>query len=318
MPARPDCFHFGVHARNLMKTINWQGVFPAVTTKLNPDFTLDVEGLRRSLERLIQDGVAGVVMMGMVGENAQLSDDEKLIVLRTATEVVRGRVPVISGLAETSTEKAVAYAKKAQEIGVDGLMVFPGLTYKSDARETVEFYRTVARASSLQILLYNNPRGYGVDLTPDLLVDLMSEPTIVAIKEESYDTTRVTDLLSRFGDRLNVVCGVDDLILESAALGARAWVSGMANALPAQSVELLRLASAGEYEKARKLYRALTPLFHLDTVVKLVQHIKLAENVIAGFPETVKPPRLPLVGAEREKTLAIVEKTLADLKAIGH
>jgi 4-hydroxy-tetrahydrodipicolinate synthase len=300
-----------------MKTIQWQGVFPAVTTKLKPDFSLDLDAIGRGLERLIEGGVAGIVMMGMVGENAQLADEEKTTVLRTAMEVVRGRVPVLSGLAETSTAKAVAYANKAQEIGVDGLMVFPGLTYKSDARETVEFYRTVARASSLQLLLYNNPRGYGVDLTPDLLAELMSEPTIVAIKEESYDTTRVTDLISRFGERLSVVCGVDDLILESAALGARAWVSGMANALPVQSVELLRLANAGNFDKARPLYRALTPLFHLDTVVKLVQHIKLAENVTAGYPETVKPPRLPLVGAEREKTLAIVKQTLVDLKAIG-
>lgn len=301
-----------------MKTIQWQGVFPAVTTKLKADFSLDPDAIGRGLDRLIDAGVAGVVMMGMVGENAQLADDEKLSVLRCAVELVRGRVPVISGLAETSTDKAVAYAKKAAQVGVDGLMVFPALTYKSDARETVAFYRSVARATQLQILLYNNPRGYGVDLTPDLLVDLMDEPTVVAIKEESYDTTRVTDLISRFGERLNVVCGVDDLILESAALGARAWVSGMANALPVQSVALLRLANAGQFEQARLLYRALTPLFHLDTVVKLVQHIKLAESVTAGFAETVKPPRLPLVGAEREKTLAVVEKTMVDLKAIGY
>lgn len=301
-----------------MSKIKWQGVFPAVTTKLKADHTLDIDAISKGLERLIKGGVAGVVMMGMVGENAQLTDDEKLTVLRTAKEVVGGRVPVLSGVAETSTEKAVAFAKKAEAIGVDGLMVFPGLTYKSDARETVEFYRSVARATKLEILLYNNPRGYGVDLTPDLLADLMSEPTITAIKEESYETPRVTDLISRYGERLNVVCGVDDLILESAALGSKAWVSGMANALPSQSVELLRLANAGDFAKARQLYRVLTPLFHLDTVVKLVQHIKLAENITAGFPETMKAPRLPLVGAERENTIAIVKKTLADLKAIGY
>ena len=301
-----------------MTTINWKGVFPAVTTKLKPDFSLDIDAIRAGLERLIEAGVAGVVMMGMVGENAQLSDEEKLVVLRTAKETVRGRVPIISGLAETSTAKAVAFAKKAAEVGVDGLMVFPGLTYKSDTRETIEFYRSVARATSLQILLYNNPRGYGVDLTPDLLDDLMGEKTIVAIKEESYDTTRVTDLLSRFEGRLNVVCGVDDLILESAALGVTAWVSGMANAVPKPSVALLDLAHAGEFDKARKLYRVLTPLFHLDTVVKLVQHIKLAENVTAGYAETVKPPRLNLAGDERERTLAIVRKTVSDLEALGY
>lgn len=299
-------------------TIQWKGVFPAVTTKLKADGALDLDAIRQGLERLIENGVAGVVMMGMVGENAQLSPEEKLTVLRTAKETVRGRVPVISGLAETSTEKAVAYAREAEKIGVDGLMVFPGLTYKSDDAETIAFYKTVAAASRLEILLYNNPRGYGVDLRPDVVADLLEAPTIVAIKEESYDTTRVTDLISRFGDRLAVVCGVDDLIVESAALGAQAWVSGMANALPRQSVQLLDLAVSGDFAQARKLYAALTPLFHLDTVVKLVQHIKLAEHLITGSAETVKAPRLVLSGAERERTIQITRQTLADLKALGY
>ncbi|CAB3900762.1 dihydrodipicolinate synthase family protein [Achromobacter dolens] len=299
-------------------SIQWQGVFPAVTTKLKPDFSLDADAIRQGLERLIVNGVGGVVMMGMVGENAQLSPEEKLEVLRIAVETVRGRVPVVSGVAETGTARAAAFARQAAQIGVDGLMVFPGLTYKSDERETVAFYRSVAQASPLPILLYNNPRGYGVDLTPDLVAQLLEEPTIVAIKEESYDTTRVTDLITRFGDRLAVVCGVDDLVLESAALGVTAWVSGMANAVPKASVELLRLAVEGDFKRARKLYAALTPLFHLDTVVKLVQHIKLAEHLITGSAETVKPPRLDLAGDERERTLAITRQTLADLSALGY
>lgn len=299
-------------------SIQWQGVFPAVTTKLKPDFSLDLEAIRLGLERLIENGVGGVVMMGMVGENAQLSPEEKLEVLRTAVDTVRGRVPVISGVAETGTARAAAFAQEAARIGVNGLMVFPGLTYKSDARETVAFYRSVARASALPILLYNNPRGYGVDLTPDLVAELLEEPTIVAIKEESYDTTRVTDLITRFGDRLAVVCGVDDLILESAALGVTAWVSGMANAVPKASVDLLKLAVDGDFVRARKLYAALTPLFHLDTVVKLVQHIKLAEHLITGSAETVKPPRLDLADTERERTIAITKQTLADLSALGY
>ncbi|MBO1326760.1 dihydrodipicolinate synthase family protein [Acetobacter sp. TBRC 12305] len=299
-------------------SIQWQGVFPAVTTKLRSDFSFDAEATQQGIDRLINDGVAGVVMMGMVGENAQLAPSEKLDVLRAAKEVVAGRVPIISGLAETNTERAMAYAKEAEGLGINGLMVFPGLTYKSDEHETISFYKSVANASGLEILLYNNPRGYGVDLTPDVVERLLEAPTITAIKEESYDTTRVTDLLSRFSDRLNVVCGVDDLILESAALGVVAWVSGMANALPRPSVELLKLAVAGDLINARKLYAALTPLFHLDTVVKLVQHIKLAENIIAGSAETVKPPRLNLEGAEREKTIAIVNKAVSDLKTLGY
>ena len=297
--------------------LNWKGVFPAVTTKLKSDGSLDHDAIRAGLNRLIESGVGGVVMMGMVGESAQLSPEEKRIVIKLAVETVNGRVPVLAGLAETNTASAVQYAKDAQALGVQGLMVFPGLTYKSDTRETIAYYRTVAQASQLAILLYNNPRGYGVDLTPDVVAQLLEEPTIEAIKEESYDTTRVTDLISRFGDRLAVVCGVDDLILESAALGAQCWVSGMANAVPKESVELLNLANAGDYVSARKLYRVLIELFHLDTHVKLVQYIKLAESITAGYPETVKAPRLPLEGAERERVVKIVEKTLADLRALS-
>jgi len=297
--------------------VNWKGVFPAVTTKLKDDGSLDQEAIKSGLNRLIDNGVGGVVMMGMVGENAQLTQDEKRTVLKIAVETVNGRVPIVSGLAETNTDSAIQFAQDAEKIGVQGLMVFPGLTYKSDDRETVEFYRTIARSTKLGIMIYNNPRGYGVDMRPDLLEQLKGEANIVAVKEESYDTTRVTDIYNQFGDRFVVFCGVDDLVLESAALGVTGWVSGMANAVPKESVELLDLAVKGDFEKARKLYRVLTPLFHLDVHVKLVQYIKLAENITAGYSENVKAPRLKLEGEERQKVVAIMEKTMNDLKALS-
>jgi 4-hydroxy-tetrahydrodipicolinate synthase len=297
--------------------VKWEGVFPAVTTKLKADGSLDHEAIRSGLNRLIDNGVGGVVMMGMVGENAQLTPEEKRTVLKLAVETVKGRVPVISGLAELSTANAIQFAKDAEAIGVQGLMVFPGLTYRSDDRETVEYYRSIARATRLGLMLYNNPRGYGVDVRPDLLAQLQSEPNIVAIKEETYDTTRVTDLFARFGDRFTVLCGVDDLVLESVALGVKGWVSGMANAVPKESVELLKLAVNGEYDKARALYRALIDLFHLDTHVKLVQYIKLAESITAGYAETVKAPRLALEGEERQRTIEIVNQALANVRALA-
>lgn len=298
--------------------VNWTGVFPAVTTKLKDDGSLDHDAIKAGLSRLIANGVGGVVMMGMVGESAQLTAEEKRTVIKLAVETVNGRVPVIAGLAETNTASAIQYAKDAEALGVQGLMVFPALTYKSDAHETITFYKTIAQASGLAILLYNNPRGYGVDLTPDVVAKLLEMPTIEALKEESYDTTRVTDLISRFGDRLAVVCGVDDLVLESAALGVKCWVSGMANAVPRESVELLDLAIEGDFERARTLYRALIELFHLDTHVKLVQYIKLAENITAGYSENVKAPRLKLEGAERERVVAIVQKTLDNVRALAN
>jgi 4-hydroxy-tetrahydrodipicolinate synthase len=294
--------------------VDWSGVFPAVTTKMKADQSLDHDAIAKGLERLLANGVGGVVMMGMVGENASLAPEEKLTVLRIAKETIGGRVPIISGLAETTTAGAGRYAKEAERIGVNGLMVFPGLTYKSDAAETMAFYRGVAGASCLPIMIYNNPRGYGVDMTPQVLEQLSDVPTLACVKEETYDTTRVTDIYARLGDRYTVFCGVDDLVLESAALGVKGWVSGMANALPKESVELLSLAVKGDYEQARILYRKLIKLFHLDTHVKLVQYIKLAENVTAGFAETVREPRLALTGEERATTLAIINETLAALK----
>jgi 4-hydroxy-tetrahydrodipicolinate synthase len=298
--------------------VNWKGVFPAVTTKLKDDGSLDHDAIKSGLNRLIDNGVGGVVMMGLVGENAQLTPEEKRTVLKLAVETVNGRVPVISGLAETNTALAVQFAKDAEAIGVQGLMVFPGLTYRSDDRETVAFYRTIARSTKLGLMIYNNPRGYGVDMRPDLLDQLKDEANIVAIKEETYDTTRVTDLFHRFGERFVVFCGVDDLVLESVALGVTGWVSGMANAVPKESVELFNLGVAGDFVKARTLYRALIDLFHLDVHVKLVQYIKLAENLTAGYSENVKAPRLKLEGEERQKIVAIVEKALANLRALSN
>jgi 4-hydroxy-tetrahydrodipicolinate synthase len=296
--------------------MEWTGVFPAVTTQMREDGALDLEATQRGVERLIAGGVSGLVMMGMVGENSSLRPDEKLKVLGAGLEAARGRVPVLSGVAEFTTGAAAAYAAECERRGAQGLMVFPAIGYKSDADETVAHYRTVARASGLPILVYNNPVGYGVDVTPEVLSRLADCPTLVAIKEESYDVRRVTDIHNLLGDRYAVVCGVDDLVLESAVLGVTGWVSGMANVYPEESTRLLQLAARGDWAKARALYRVLTPLFHLDTKVKLVQYIKLAGQLKGQGREWVRAPRLPLVGEERmlvERTVSNTDRGLAAL-----
>lgn len=301
--------------------MNWTGVFPAVTTQMHADGALDLEGTQRCVERLIDGGVSGLVMMGMVGENSTLQRDEKHRVLRAGLEAARGRVPVLSGVAECSTAAAAAYCGECEGLGAQGLMVFPVIGYKSDEGETEMHYRTVAAASAMPVLIYNNPVGYGVDVTPQLLERLADCPTLVAVKEESYDVRRVTDIHNRVGSRFTVVCGVDDLLLESAVLGVTGWVSGMANVFPVESVRLLDLAARGDWASARDLYRVLTPLFHLDTHVKLVQYIKLAGQIRGQGSECVRAPRLPLTGAERalvERLVADTDRGLAALGARAH
>lgn len=291
----------------------WKGVFPAVTTKMTKDSQVDVPALKSSIERLIENGVSGVIVLPMLGENASLSIKERETVIRAAVETVAGRVPVLSGLAETTLENAQNNAKLYKSFGANGLMVFPSLGYKTDPRETAEWYKGIASATSLPIMIYNNPIAYGVDVTVEVLKELVDTPEIVCVKEETGDIRRVTDMYIAFGDRFSVFCGVDDLIVESSALGVTGWVSGMTNVWPAECVRIFNLCAQEQYAKAREIYHIVTPSFHLDTHVKLVQYIKLAENLVYGAPEWVRAPRLPLIGAEREHVVTTVKKAIDGL-----
>jgi len=285
-------------------------VFPAATTQFHNDQSLDLAGTARHVEMLIRAGVHGLIMLGTVGENCSLEHAEKLEVLRAAVRQAEGRVPVLAGVAESSTALACRFAADAQKAGADGLMVLPAMVYKSDPRETVAHFRAVAGATDLPILCYNNPVSYGVDLTPPMFADLADEPRFVAVKESSENVRRITDLKNLCGDRYLLFCGVDDLVLESVLLGAVGWVSGLVNAFPEENRLLWDLATAGRWEEALKVYRWYTPLLHLDTHPKLVQYIKLAAAEAGHGSEMVRAPRLPLTGKEREEILALVRRAM--------
>jgi 4-hydroxy-tetrahydrodipicolinate synthase len=297
--------------------MNWTGVFPATTTKLTEAGELDLEACRASYERLVSNGVSGIIVLPMLGENPCMSLAEKEAIVKTASETVAGRVPVLTGLAEVTTQDASAAAKRYASWGAQGFMAFPSIGYKTDPRETEHWYRSLGAATDLPIMIYNNPIAYGVDVTPALLERLADVRSIVAIKEETGDIRRVTDIFNAVGDRYKVFCGVDDLVLESVALGATGWVSGMTNAWPAECVELFNLCMAGKLAEARTLYRIMTPAFHLDTDVKLVQYIKFAEHLVYGAPEWLRAPRLPLEGDERKAVQTIIERTIGALEALS-
>ena len=290
---------------------SWHGVFPAATTQFQPDQALDIPATLAHLDRMIEAGIHGLIMLGTVGENCSLEYAEKLAVLRAAVEHVARRVPVLTGVAECTTALACRFAEDARRIGVAGLMVLPGMVYKSDPRETMVHYRTVARATDLPIMVYNNPVSYHVDVTPEMFVELADEPNLAAIKESSENVRRITDLKNCCGDRYTLFCGVDDLVLESLLLGATGWVSGLVNAFPAENRLLWDLATAGRWEEARAVYRWYTPVLHLDTHPKLVQYIKLAQQERGFGSETVRAPRLPLIGEERERIRAIIRQAIA-------
>jgi 1-pyrroline-4-hydroxy-2-carboxylate deaminase len=289
-------------------SVGWKGVFPAATTQFRPDQALDIPATMTHVDKMIEAGIHGLIMLGTVGENCSLAYEEKLDLLRATVLRVGGRVPVLSGVAEYTTALACRFARDAQGAGANGLMVLPAMVYKSDPRETIAHFRGVARSTSLPIMVYNNPVSYSVDITPEMFVELADQANLVAIKESSENVRRITDLKNLCGDRYILFCGVDDLVLESILLGASGWVSGLVNAFPAENRFLWDLATAGRWDQALEIYRWYTPLLHLDTHVKLVQYIKLAQQECGLGSEVVRSPRLPLVGDERERVLAIIRR----------
>jgi 4-hydroxy-tetrahydrodipicolinate synthase len=289
----------------------WHGVYPAVTTQFHIDQSLNLGGTVEHLDKMIEAGVHGLIVLGTVGENCSLEPQEKRDVLKAAVEHVRGRVPVLAGVAECSTALACRFAADAQKAKLDGLMVLPGMVYKSDTREAIAHFREVAAASDLPLMIYNNPVSYGIDITPPQFAELADEPKFVAIKESSDNVRRITDLKNLYGDRFLLFCGVDDLVLESVMLGAAGWVSGLVNAFPAENRLLWDLATAGKWKEALEVYRWYTPLLHLDTHPKLVQYIKLVAAEVGLGTEVVRAPRLTISGDEREEILALVRKALA-------
>lgn len=291
--------------------VDWHGVFPAATTQFAPDLSIDVGETQRVQDALIKDGVHGLIIMGTVGENNSLLPDEKRDVLRAAVEAVNKRVPVIAGVAELDTNRAITFARDAEKLGADGLMLLPAMVYVPVEEELVAHFRAVSEATSLPIMLYNNPPAYRVSIGIEALKRLSDRPNIVCIKESAPDTRRFTDLYNAVGDRYVLLAGLDDVALEGLVLGARGWVSGLTNAFPKESLALYEATIAGDLETARAIYRWFMPLLHLDAEHDLVQSIKLSEQIMGRGSERVRPPRYPLTGARRAQVIAMVEQAAA-------
>ena len=290
----------------------WKGVFPAITTQLHKDGSLDLEGTARHAEVLINSGISGLIFLGSLGENQSLTAEEKRLAIEAMVKAVKGRIPVLTGVAETSCMEACRYVRDCEKLGADGLMLMPPMSYKSpDTRESLAHFRTVAKATGLPIMIYNNPISYGHDLTPELFAELADQKNFVALKESSGNTRRITDLHNVVGDRYAIFTGVDDLALESAILGLDGWVAGTGIAFPDENQYLWELMQAGEWDKARAIYRWFSPLLHLDVHPKFVQYIKLCLQETGLGTEWVRAPRLTLAGAERKAVLKVIHDGIA-------
>ncbi len=290
---------------------HWQDVFPAITTQMHLDGSLDLDATARHADALIESGVAGLVFLGSLGENQALATEEKHLVMEAMVKAVNGRVSVLSGVAETSTTAACRYVREGEKLGLDGFMVMPPMLYKGDPREAMAHFRAVAKATGLPIMIYNNPISYANDLTSDMFAELADQKNFVAVKESSGDPRRITDLRNVCGDRYAIFTGVDDLALEASILGLDGWVAGAGIAFPKENQYFWELTRRGDWKQAREFYRWFTPLLHLDVHPKFVQYIKLAVQECGLGVEWVRAPRLPLVGAERKGVLKIIHHGMA-------
>lgn len=299
-----------VQTRTIM---NWHGVIPAITTPFREDLSVDHEFLARHAAWLVDEGCHGIMALGSLGEGATLSHEEKVEILRTCVGAVGSRVPVVAGISALSTREAIQIAKEAQEVGCQGLMVLPAYVYRGDWRETRNHFEAIFEATPLSCMLYNNPIAYGVDVLPEQVSELAQRnANLHSIKESSADVRRVTEIRRLIGDRLKIFVGVDDLIVEGIAAGATGWIAGLVNAFPKESVELFDLAMAGRHDEARRIYEWFLPLLRLDVVPQFVHLIKLAQQEVGMGSERVRPPRLELIGAEREAALKTIREGIAN------
>ncbi|MDP4264475.1 MAG: dihydrodipicolinate synthase family protein [Bacteroidota bacterium] len=292
--------------------IQWKGVFPAITTKFTKREILDIDLFSKNIQAQIAAGVDGLVVGGTLGEASVLTLEEKEILIKTALDIASGKIPVVLNIAEGATAEAVKQAELADKWGAKGLMLLPPMRYRSDDRETVTYFKTIAAATNLPVMLYNNPIDYKIEITLDMLEQLAASPTIQAVKESTRDVTNVTRIINRFGDRFKILCGVDTIAMEELLLGAHGWVAGLVCAFPGETVAIYRLVKAGRIEEAKKIYRWFMPLLELDIHPKLVQYIKLCESETGLGSEYVRAPRLVLAGEEREAILRLIRTALAN------
>jgi len=291
--------------------VSWKGVYPAVTTKFKEDESLDIKMFEHNLNAQLEAGVHAFVLAGSLGEASTLLNNEKLELLAAARNVSAGRIPVIMNIAERSTRTAIDTAVAAEKNGADGIMLLPPLLYGADDREVVAYFKAVANAISIPVMIYNNPVDYKIGVTVEMFEELVACPNIEAVKESTRDTSNVVRMKNAFGDRIKILCGVDTLALECLALGADGWVAGLVDAFPRETVVIYELMKAGRVKEALKIYAWFMPLLELDIRPKLVQYIKMAEVATGIGTEKTRAPRLRVVGEERVEVLNIINNALA-------
>lgn len=290
-----------------------KGAYPVLITPMNESQEIDWGGVKNNVNYFVNQGVAGIVINGSTGEFVSLSKEEKFQMVEVVMREVNGRLPVIVGTAAETTKETIVYTKQAEAHGADCALIINSYYCKPKEEETYFHFQEVANATSVPIMLYNNPFTSGVDMSTELMLRIGREcESVTHIKESSGDIRKARDLVRLSQGEIEVFCGSEDLVMESYLVGATGWISVAGNIVPKLVTQMFEHFQKGELKEAWAINDSILPLCaFLEGSGKYVQIVKRAMelNGQAGGPS--RYPRLGLTPEEDQK----LQELLASLTA---
>src|ERR1700744_1213833 len=286
---------------------DFHGVFPYLVSPVDPDGAGRRDVLARLCDDLIVSGVHGLTPLGSTGEFAYLNSTQREAVVQTTIEAARGRVPVVAGVASTSTQEAVAQAKAYQKLGADGILAILEAYFPLQDAQVEAYFRAIADAVDIPVVIYTNPQFQRSDLSLDCIARLSAHPRIRYIKDASTNTGRLLSIMNRCGDSLKVFSASAHIPAAVMLIGGVGWMAGPACIIPKQSVALYDLCKAQRWDEAMALQRKLWRIneafarFNLAACIKAgLQH----QGYDVGDPVA---PQRALGGAERRLVAAALD-----------
>jgi dihydrodipicolinate synthase/N-acetylneuraminate lyase len=288
----------------------WHGIVVAIPTLFHEDLSMDLDGVQDHIVWLAENGCHGVAPAGSLGEYQVLTNGERTDLIRAAVEAAPKGFSVISGVSAYGGDEAFRWAEDAARAGADAVMCQPPNSYRADEREVVAHFVRVAEAG-LPIMAYNNPSDNRVDLTPNLLHAVAdSVPLVVAIKDFSGIVSRAYQIRA-LTPRIDIIAGMDGVVVELLLAGAKGWLAGFPNSLPRLSARLYDAAVAGDLEAALEIYESAQLLFHWDSHHHFVQAVKLSMDAAGRYGGPVRLPRLPLDAEDEAEIKGLTLKLTA-------
>lgn len=287
--------------------MKFNGIYVPLVTPFNSDGSLDVETLKTLTESFIEKGVAGLVACGTTGEYYALNEEERATVLKTVASIGKGRITLIAGINDLSTEGACRRAKEAAALGYEAFMLAPPAYSLPDQAGVIAHYETVAKATDLPIIMYNFPARVGIEIEYETVVHLAKNPNIAGLKESSGDFSRALQLLQTPFEDFEIVCGCDDQPVDFFFWGAKSWIAGAGNVFPEEQVALFNATQAGDWDKAKEIMLEIYPAIHSMESSNYNQKAKLGCLKATLNVGTVRLPLSDLSQTEKDEFLAFFQ-----------